>query len=86
MKIPILDFIFFPNLDDDDLFRRADDLAYKWCLFFSILELCALVLVYFKREISQQTSYIIFVAGGLSVVIIRKIFIIRNINNAKNVG
>lgn len=83
MKIPLLDVIFFPNLDNKELFLQADHYASSICLIFSITELCGLLLLFIDKYLSIRFSGILFFGGALSVIVLRKRYIFKRMTPLK---
>ena len=78
LKLPFLDIIFFPNLDNKGLFAKADHYAFSICIIFAVLELCGLILLLVDNGLSIFVAQALFFCGGLSVIILRKIYIFKH--------
>jgi len=79
LKLPLLDVVFFPNLDNKELFAKADNYATSICIIFAILELAGLILLMVDDGLSVVVAQILFVGGGISAITLRKIYIFKHL-------
>jgi hypothetical protein len=79
LKLPLLDIVSFPNLDNKELFAKADDYATSICIIYAILELAGLIFLMVDDGLSIIVAQILFFGGGISAIILRKIYIYKHL-------